>query len=100
MKKLVPDPPLITTTHHPFSPSPTTKAPLFAVCDGVEIGHALAQLAGLLRLSWDSNYLACETAETNSGMSELLWSTQHVLKMSQALVDSLLAGVARQQAAR
>lgn len=99
MKKIVPDPPPITTTHQPFSPSPATKSPLFAVCDGVELGHALEQLAVLLRLSRDNNYLACEMAESRSGMSELLWSTQHVLETSQALVDSLLTSVARQRAA-
>lgn len=98
MKKLVPDPPATllrtTTTHTPFSFRDGNHTPLFAVCAGADMEDALVQLSVLLRSAYETNFQACETADTD--LRGLLWATQHTLEASRALAESLLTGIEAQ----
>ncbi|MDG9882489.1 DUF3077 domain-containing protein [Pseudomonas sp. GD04058] len=99
MKKLVPDPPSaayprLTTVHTHFATCQNHHPPLFAVCDGVDIGDALEHLAIALKSAAETNAQMCDLADRKYG--DLLWGTQQSLEISQALVASLLKAVKRQ----
>jgi len=99
MKKLVPDPPSlanITTTHTDFCFCDEGESPLFSVCNGVEMEHALVQLMALLRLAYENNYQAGEIAQGR--LARMLLATQHSLEASKAVVASLLNGIEKQRA--
>jgi len=94
MKKLVPDPPSrLTTVHTHFANCHGHHPPLFAVCDGADIGDALAHLAASLKSAAETNAQMCDLADHRYG--DLLWATQQSLEISQALVASLLKAVER-----
>ncbi|MEE1926457.1 DUF3077 domain-containing protein [Pseudomonas sp. 148P] len=95
MKKLVPDPPGLTTVHTQFSTCNNGHKPLFAVCDGVDIEDALVHLSMILKSAFETNTQVCEQADRSVG--GLAWATYHSLEISQALVESLLTGLARQK---
>ena len=101
MKNLVPDPPpdlspRLTTVHTHFATCQNHHPPLFAVCDGADIGDALAHLAAALKSAAETNAQMCDLADRKYG--DLLWSTQQSLEISQALTASLLKAVERQGA--
>ncbi len=95
MKKLVPDPPHVTTVHTQFSACNNSHKPLFAVCDGVDIEDALVHLSMTLKSAFETNTQVCEQADRSVG--GLAWATYHSLEISRALVESLLSGLARQK---
>ena len=99
MKKLVPDPPSaasprLTTVHTHFATCQNHHPPLFAVCEGADIGDALEHLAIALKSAAETNAQMCDLADRKYG--DLLWGTQQSLEISQALVASLLKAVKRQ----
>ncbi|MFW3897533.1 DUF3077 domain-containing protein [Pseudomonas bharatica] len=96
MKKPVPDPPRLTTVHTQFSACNNSHKPLFAVCDGVDIEDALVHLSMTLKSAAETNTQVCEQTERSLG--GLAWATYHSLEISQALVESLLSGLAQQRA--
>ena len=89
MKKPVPDPPL--TTHTPFCSCKGTHPPLFAVCAGVDLEHALMHLSRVLDAALDSNLQACDLADKR--IQSLTWATQQSLEIGQALIASILNGL-------
>ncbi len=92
MKKIVPDPPRFTTVHTHFSACNDGHKPLFAVCDGVDIEDALVHLSMTLKSAFETNTQVCEQADRAVG--GLAWATYHSLEIAQALVESLLGGLA------
>jgi len=95
MIKIVPDPPRLTTVHTQFSACNNSHKPLFAVCDGVDIEDALVHLSMTLRSAFETNTQVCEQVDRSAG--GLAWATYHSLEISQALVESLLTGLALQK---
>ena len=91
MKKPVPDPPVTTLT--PFCSCKGTHPPLFAVRPGIELECALMHLSLVLGAALDSNLQACNLADKR--VENLTWATQQSLEMGQALVESLLNGLAQ-----
>ncbi|MHA6192957.1 DUF3077 domain-containing protein [Pseudomonas wadenswilerensis] len=86
--------PDLTTTYTEFCFCDEGESPLFAVCDGVEMKHALEQLMSLLRLAHENNYQASEIAEGR--LAKMVLATQHSLEASKAIVASLLKSIERQ----
>lgn len=99
MKKPVPDPPSlfnITTTYTEFCFCDEGETPLFSICDGADLKHALEQLMALLRLAYENNDQVGELAQGRIARMQL--ATQHSLEASKAIVASLLSGIEKQQA--
>ena len=101
MKKIVPDPPASPsrpiTVHTPFASCDGHHPPLFAVCAGVDVEEALVHLTVFLRTAFETNLQACDTVKDNY-LAGMHWATQHSQEASQALVESMLKGVAQWQA--
>ena len=101
MKKIVPDPPASSrkalTVHTPFAACDGHHPPLFAVCAGASVDDAMAHLSVMLRSAYETNFQACETTR-DKHLSGMLWATQHTLEASLALIESMLRGLAEQQA--
>ncbi|MHA6193814.1 hypothetical protein ACX3YG_05515 [Pseudomonas wadenswilerensis] len=91
MKKLVPDPPNLTTTHTHFATTHRSHAPLFAVCPGVNVDDALMHVASALKSATETNLQLCELGDRKHG--DLMWATQQSLEIAQAIVGSLLTAV-------
>lgn len=88
MTKPVPDPPYVTKTSTTFGSCNGSHDPLFAVRTGVSSEDALVHASVLLRSGYQTNAKACELVDAQ--VRCLLWSTQHSLEMSLALVEALL----------
>ncbi|MDR0278309.1 MAG: hypothetical protein LBJ37_10535 [Paucimonas sp.] len=91
MKKRVPDPPRLTTTHTHFATTHRSHAPLFAVCAGIHVDDALMHIASALKSANETNLQLCDLADRKYG--DLLWATQQSLEIAQALVGSLLSSI-------
>ncbi|MHA6193859.1 DUF3077 domain-containing protein [Pseudomonas wadenswilerensis] len=98
MKKIVPDPPRITTVHTRFSVCNDSHKPLFAVCEGVDIEDALVHLSMTLRSAFEINAQVCE--QVDRAVGGLAWTTYHSLEIGLALVESMLAGLAGEEGRR
>ncbi len=97
MKKNVPDPPQLTTTHTHFATTHRSHAPLFAVCPGIHVDDALMHVASALKSATETNLQLCDLADRKYG--DLMWATQQSLEIAQALVGSLLTAVELRRAA-
>jgi len=97
MKKIVPDPPHLTTTHTHFATTHRSHAPLFAVNAGVHVDDALMHVASALKSAIETNLQACDLADRKYG--DLLWATQQSLEIAQVLIGSLLASAQMRRAA-
>ena len=101
MKKIVPDPPApsprAVTVHTRFAACNGHHPPLFAVCAGADVDEALLHLIVLLRSAYETNLQACDVVKDNH-LAGILWATQHTLEASQAWAESMLSGIAQQQA--
>lgn len=95
MIKTSPDPPRLSTVRTEFSASNKSRKPLFTVCDGVDIEDALVHLSMTLKSAFETNTQVCE--QTDRLLGGLAWATYHSLEISQALVESLLGGLAQQR---
>lgn len=85
----------ITTVHTPFAASNSSRRPLFAVCEGVDVEDALVHLSMTLKSAFETNTQVCE--QVDCAVGGLAWSTYQSLEVSRALVAALLGGLEREK---
>ncbi|MBJ9974502.1 DUF3077 domain-containing protein [Pseudomonas sp. S75] len=91
MKKIVPDPPLPATAHHPFGRCDAGHPPLFTVNPDIDPHDALVHVALYLRCAYDAGLKAMDhLREDGKG---LFWSNLHAVEMAEGLVDAMLDGI-------
>ncbi len=84
MKKIVPDPPLPSTSTHPFGRCDAGHRPLFAVNPDISAEDALVHVALYLRCAYEAGYKALDhMREEGRG---LFWSNLHAVEMAEGVV--------------
>ncbi|MCS4284137.1 hypothetical protein M2396_002430 [Pseudomonas sp. BIGb0278] len=87
-KKIVPDPPLPSTTAHPFGRCEAGHPPLFSVNPNIPIEDALVHVALHLRCAYETGMQAMEhMREEGRG---LYWANLHAVEAAEGVVESLL----------
>ncbi|CRN06085.1 UNVERIFIED_ORG: hypothetical protein J2W65_000483 [Pseudomonas parafulva] len=91
MKKIVPDPPLPSTSTHPFGRCDAGHRPLFAVNPDISAEDALVHVALYLRCAYEAGYKALDhMREEGRG---LFWSNLHAVEMAEGVVEAILNGI-------
>lgn len=91
MKKIVPDPPLPSTSAHPFGRCDAGHQPLFAVNPDISAEDALVHVALYLRCAYEAGYKALDhMREEGRG---LFWSNLHAVEMAEGVVEAILNGI-------
>jgi hypothetical protein len=91
MNKIVPDPPLAATKHHPFGKCDAGHPPLFAVNPNIDAHDALVHVAEYLRSAYNVGYKALEHTD-DTGRS-LLYANLHSIEMAEGLTEAMLQGI-------
>lgn len=91
MKKIVPDPPIPSTSTRPFGRCDAGHPPLFTVNPDICAADALVHVALYLRCAYETGYKTLDfLREEGRGM---YWSNLHAIEMAEGLVEAMLDGI-------
>lgn len=91
VKKIVPDPPLPSTSTRPFGRCDAGHDPLFTVNPNISAEDALVHVALYLRSAYETGYKALDyMREEGRGM---FWSNLHAIEMAEGVVEAILDGI-------